>query len=127
MEMNSKTLDNFRADFNEAMKELEKKYGVSVDLGNMRYTNDFFRSKIEVTNIGQNGEDAEKAKFCMFCGKYGFSIDDYKKEFEHQGITFQLIGFDTRKRKRPCICKDLGSNREYVFTPETLWKLFGKV
>lgn len=40
------SLKNFRQDFDEAVKELSKKYGMSISLGNISYTPTEFTTKI---------------------------------------------------------------------------------
>ena len=50
MKINKETLNNFRSDFTNAVKELEKKYDVVIELGNIHYSATKFSSKIEVKN-----------------------------------------------------------------------------
>lgn len=47
-------LDQFRKDFNSAVKDLEKKYGVEMQMGTIRYDDQDFRFKTIVTKFNPN-------------------------------------------------------------------------
>jgi hypothetical protein len=121
MEMNDVNLNNFRNDFAKAMEELEKKYGVKVEMGRISYNEHEFSTKLNVTNA-TNDEELEKTKFMNAIApfaNYGLYADDYKKEFKIQGKTYQLIGVKPRARKNPLIIKDK-EGKTYCCAPEAL-------
>lgn len=108
MKMNKDNFNNFKKDFMEAVKVLEDKYDVSISFGNnISYTENFFRTKIEVTN-GSNAEDAEKVTFerNILGNKYGITPNDYGKEFAIKGEKFTLIGFRPRARINCFLIRD---------------------
>ena len=45
------TVQSFRSDFADAMKKLEKKYGVTVSIGNIKYNANNFRTQLEAKAI----------------------------------------------------------------------------
>lgn len=109
MKFDSKNFKAFRNDFFEAVKDLEKKYGVKISMGNISYDEFSFTTKLTVVN-GASEQDAEKAKFnsdVVIYSAYGVTSDDYRKAFKlRDGKTYYLVGFKTRARKNPCIIED---------------------
>ena len=49
MKLDRKGLQQFREDFDSAVKKMEKKYGMSIDLGNIRFDGTELRSKLTAT------------------------------------------------------------------------------
>jgi hypothetical protein len=49
MELDRKGLQQFREDFDKAVEKLEKKYGMSIELGNIRFNGTELRSKLTAT------------------------------------------------------------------------------
>ena len=56
------TVQQFRRDFGDIVKELEKKYGVRIDLGNIRFNNYELRSKLTATK-SNDGKRYEVSDF----------------------------------------------------------------
>lgn len=108
-------LTNFRKDFKLAMKELEKKYGFDIELGNITYAHDekSFTGKIEAVKV-EEGKTREQADFEKNAHLYGFKPEDYKKEYIVKGVTYQLIGFNRKARKNPFLIRDIATNSEYT-------------
>lgn len=113
MEINRDTLKQFRSDFAKAVKKLEKEYDVTISLGNIKYTSDSFSSKIEVAINKSDAEKAndEKRMFESLCDRYGFLPSDYLNSFSHNGMNIELYGFDTRKKKYPCMLREIGGTK----------------
>ena len=49
MKLDRKGLQQFREDFDSTIKKMEKKYGMSIDLGNIRFDGTELRSKLTAT------------------------------------------------------------------------------
>ena len=85
MKFNNKTLDQFRADFDKAVAELAKKYDVKISMGNIRYTDCSFTTKLTVQNtdsIKDSKEDRLKSfadQFKIFHGLYDLKEDMLNK------------------------------------------------
>jgi hypothetical protein len=120
--MNSSICENFRKDFALAMKDLEKKYGVSVSLGNIRFDNTSFSSKIEVqetTNVPSfipsnliteyndlvNGVFAKFSKNLSNCKSLKDAFDNCKTA-KIEGRNWVVIGYSKRARKSPFLVMD---------------------
>lgn len=112
---NSQNLKAFRNDFDKAVEDLQKQYGVKIQIGNISFNDLKFTTKMTVTSNGTNksGKDLDQLEFERNCFFYGFEKSDYRKEFSDGKRTFRLIGFNTRSRKMPLIIQDVVTNQKY--------------
>jgi len=101
--------DLFRKDFAEAVKDLEKKYGVKLELHSISYSDVEFHTKLTATKVGETGEkEVDTSVFGWmkellgFKGNLGDSYTDYK------GITYTVYNLDPKKPKYAVLLK--GSN-----------------
>ena len=62
MAINKETVEQFRADFNKAMEELEEKYDLTIKLGKITYWQDHFTAPLEA-NAGRDPEQIKRAEF----------------------------------------------------------------
>lgn len=111
MVINKTSLNNFRADFEEAMKGLEEKYGVDIDLGNIRYDDDSFRSKIEVANKGvtENREKEQYLEFVKYNPNYGLTAEMWGKEVVGaDGGKYVIVGVNPKARKNILVIEAKG-------------------
>ena len=107
MEINKKTLKQFRASFALAVRELEDEYKVSVKLGNISYGDISFTGKIEVI-AGSNADEVLRNKFEDSLKTYGYRYPDLKIEHFDQGIMYQgqrvkIVGIKPRSPKYPIV------------------------
>lgn len=100
MKITNQNLNAFRRSFEIAMKALEEKYDVNIEMGNIRYSADSFRSKIEVTNKVA-GKSAEEVEFGKWCGMFGLKESDLGRQFTSNGRVFTLTGIKPSRRKYP--------------------------
>lgn len=116
-------LKNFREDFSSAVKELEKKYGVSIELGSITYTANDFHAKMEVKkNVVEGNISYDQAEFEKYCMIFGLTKDFYGKKFSMNGKTFTVSGINTKAHKMPVLatCDD---GKTYKFASDTVKKL----
>ena len=119
------TCQQFREDFNTAMKNLEKKYGIQVQLGNMSYSDTNFTGKFEAKSIDASGKAAidmryePSAKLALYCTDLS---DEFQKEVQSRGVlgqnfvgqnglTYTVIDFQPRKPKFCFILQDAAGNK----------------
>ena len=69
MEINGNTLDAFIADLKAALAPLQDKYGVTISLGRITYSDEQFSGKLTVVN-GQDTEEVERNRFDADVWKY---------------------------------------------------------
>ena len=108
MEINNKTLTSFISDFESAVKDLEKKYGVQIDLGNVRYSDFNFSTKMTVSNAGSK-EEAAKRNWDLNCSLFGFKKEHFGQEILVTGKTMKIVGIKPRNRKYPIIVESAGT------------------
>lgn len=116
MNINSKTLKDFREDLKRAVIDLEKKYGVAIELGRITYDEEEFRGKLTVVNkanLGDKDSNINKVNWDRNCTNFGFKSEDYGRKIFYQNKYYTIEGINPRKWKYPII---LVSNGErYVF------------
>lgn len=120
------SLKRFRDDFDVAVEELKKKYGVEIELGNISFSSDYFRTKLEVRKaVSSDGSkiDIELEKFKKDAPKVGVSASIYGKEFTYRGRTFKVTGVKPRSSKYPIIAEELGSGTSYKLPKESVSSL----
>ena len=106
MKMTRQNLKMFRMNFENLVKDFEKRNGVKLELGNIRFSDNQFTTKLTVTNIGDTSSSLEEIKFAELCTKYGFSKSDYNRTVKVNGRKYKLIGFKPRATRYPCIVEN---------------------
>lgn len=107
-EINKKTLTEINDEIKSAVADVEKKFGVKIQLKNSRYSSENYTTKIEVA-IVENGE--VKSKIATDFDRYKKS-ENIPDEFEVGtrfaiGGTYMILkGYDTKKRKYPIIAEN---------------------
>ena len=94
MKIDKANLQPFRRDFKDAVKGLEAKYGVRIDLQGITYDAQFFKATMRVDNLSENGIPAETQ----------FAIDNYPdfkkaylKSFVDGRHTYKVVGYQHDK------------------------------
>lgn len=115
MKFDKTNLKAMREDFQLAMKDFEKKYNVSVVMGNISYSELEFHAKVTVTSKEKNSEDNERAEFERNCRMYGLTKEDYGRIIQHKGKNYTLIGFEN-SRPKFCIRARGVDGKEILFS-----------
>ena len=96
-------LKEFRVDFQDVVKGLEKKYNVKIELGSISFGETEFHTKLTATKTDASGNKQEDTShFKMLAELYGLKAslgDSYKAK----GITFTIYNIDTKKSKYPSL------------------------
>lgn len=104
MKITPDTLTDFVLDFDKAVNDLEKKYGVTISLGKITYEKDRFYTKMMVNN-SQDPEKIAEQNFDAEVWKYddiGLKPGMYRQMFlSPSGEKFAILGFDPNARKYP--------------------------
>jgi len=99
-------IKNFRVEFAETVKSLEKKYGVKIDLGSISYDDTSFHGKMTCTKLSETGVKLDKTvtdfDFLKVLLGLKANIGDV---FVAQGKKLTISGLDGKKPKYPVICK----------------------
>ncbi len=109
-------VDEFREDFDRAMKSLEEKYGAKISLGAITYDMDHFTARLSVYN-GQDEEEAAMSRFDANVWKFedvGLKKGMYKRIFiGRDGQKYALLGLNVRATKNQLTILHLESGRHY--------------
>ena len=122
-------LRNFRVDFAEAVKDLEAKYGIIIELGNIKFSIDNFEAKL-IAKEGDSKEDVNEAEFRSYCRSYGLEPSDFDRRFTYStliggdGEDYIIIGIKPSKRTYPIICRRVRDNKTYGFSANAIKSSF---
>lgn len=114
MRFDNNSIDNFRKDFDEAVKNLEVKYGVKIELGHITYDYCSFTSKLKV----QDNSLGDEAAFRRYCSGYGLQPDDYKRVVVLDGKEYEILGFDLNGKKYPIKTRKLSNDKIVYWTQD---------
>ena len=101
MEITKKMLVDLRPEIEDALKEVSKKYGITMQLGNGHYGGYQGDYKLILSATGDNGETKESEDFKRYASGFGMSKEWFGKTFEHQGLTYTITNIFPRKSKMP--------------------------
>ena len=95
------SLNEIRDVLEAKLAEVEKEYGISIDLGGMRYSADKFTTRMTV-NVG-SADDAAKREWDQNCWRFGLKAEDFGRTFIDRGTRFTVTGCAPRSRKYPVL------------------------
>ena len=112
MAFTKQELKQFRKDFKTAVENLEKNHNVNIKLGSIRFGDIEFTTKMTCTKMTEQATNTrmERAKdeFRMYAELRGVNPDLFGKSYIKNGITYTIIGINSRARKYPIVLQ--GSN-----------------
>ena len=122
MDINKKTIGDFRKDFKDAVASIETQYGVAIDFGRISFNTTQFSGKVTVENVGElsAGQNVEQAKFGNNARRFGFTAEDYNKTVTINRKAHRFYGFKINARKNFCLIREVVSGKEYVTDAETI-------
>jgi len=104
MTFNKSNIKTIRADAAAALAAVESKHGVKFSLGNIRYSTNDFRCKLEcVSTADANGNavNPDEVKFKENSWAIGIAKDAFGKSFTSRGKKYTITGINRRARKFP--------------------------
>lgn len=113
MEINTQTLTDFRRDFAQAVKSLEEKYNMTIELKKITYEANSFKGTIEARKVGLTN-----AEWNAYCGHYGFKPEDLGRMFLYNRKWFKITGIKL-KGKFP-ILAEREDGKSYSFTADAV-------
>jgi len=115
MAFTKEQLKSFRSDFELATKELSKKYGVKIQIGNITYNETSFTSRLTVEQIdGTTGDKKiDLKKFDLYKQLLGLNCDQGYSFRDSKGLSLTVFDIDSKKYKNPIVLK-CTNGKEYV-------------
>jgi hypothetical protein len=107
-------LKMIRSEITEALKPISEKYGITISMGNISYTEAEMKTSLKaiIENENVNGKEVMFKKICFM---FGLTENDYGKEFVSNGRTFKVDGLEPKKSKYPIIATCLSDGKRYKF------------
>jgi len=103
---NRKNIRQINNELEAALKQVAEKYGIEVKLGNTRFTDDNFSTKVQVATIGQDGIAMSKEATDFNRHKTALGINmELGQEFQRSGKTYTIVGLKPRSKKYPILAK----------------------
>ena len=128
MKFTKQEFKNFRADVEAALKEVEKKYEVAIEGGNISYNEEegTFSMKLEVkkTDIDVDLKKFETGLKYDFYLRKGFTMDDYKKIVIIDGKEYTITGLKPSCKYNVILTRSDG--KMFCFTHQTILTALGR-
>lgn len=126
MQFTKKEFNDFRKEIKNAVKDVEKKFGVEINFENISYDAD--NTSFTVKTIVYNGDkdSVKKKEFETLAPLYGLEASDYNREVVYNGEKMRIAGIDTKRRKYPIIMKK-ENGQGLLFTESGIRQLLGRI
>lgn len=126
MQMNRTLINEIRVDVEKALKEVERKHGIDLSLGSGSFDSSSFTVKLVATILsgGMSLEETNFKKAVKSVGHiYKLTEEDYLKQFDYNGETFEIVGINTRAPKYPILARNILNESTYKFPRDIVEKL----
>jgi len=130
MKLSGETIKAIRADLNQAVEAINKKYNVAIRAGNASYdpTGGTATIKLDVVALGDGGaqRDIPAELFIQFAPRIGLKPDDLGKVVTIQGRKFKVAGYKPKATKNNIIIKSIDDGKVYVTDTATVKRQLAK-
>lgn len=96
-------LYSFRKDFEIAVKQLNDKYGLCIELGRISFCEDSFTGKISARLASVSPYKDYEVAFRSMRDLYDIPEDALGNAYSMSGRAYKFVGFDQRARSRLCV------------------------
>ena len=94
-----------RPEINKSLAELGERFGITLKIGNIRYEDDTFTSKIEASVVGA---DLKANDWSKHFWRFGMEEDWLGRTFERRGYEYKIVGLKSRARKNQILIEREG-------------------
>jgi hypothetical protein len=114
-------LRHMRNDINEALKSVCDKYGVSITIGNIKFSTIEFTTKMRcviTNNVGGLPSvqlQAEQVVFNEYCHRYNLQLTDFGAKFNFGSDKYEICGIKRSSHKYPILVKNLNTGKLFKF------------
>ena len=118
MKLTKNEFNTLRSEIETALASVAAKYGCIVEAGNIKY--DAINTTVSVSFKSETADkSADQLNFEMYCGRYGFTPEDYGFTFSFKGKGYTLTSFRPTARKYTCLC-ECTDGKEYGFEADAI-------
>lgn len=111
MDINKETLNEFRRDLAKALKDVEEKYLIDLNLGSISYELNSFHATLTARKRG-----LDRAEWDWYSESYGLEKEDLGKMFKYNQHFYSIVGIN-RGSKYP-IKTQRDDGKSYDFTAD---------
>jgi len=118
-------LRHIRNDIDAALKTVCEKYGVVFKIGNIKFSNVEFNTKMTCVIVGQTLEglptvNPDQVVFNQHCTRFSLNASDFGAKFHFGSDTFEICGIKLGSHKYPILAKKLSDGRTFKFAPSII-------
>jgi len=104
-EFSKSNLGELRNDIEAALLTVATKHGISLDIGNIRFDSNSFRTKLEAFINSNNEGNVDKIIWDKHCSRFNLKPEDFGKNFFYNGTDYTICGIALKSRKYPINAK----------------------
>lgn len=116
-------LRQIRAAIASKLAEVEAEFGISLNDGNIRFSDNKFSMRIEATT--GDGTDAAQEQWNAYAWKYGLKDSDFGREFSTRSGTYTISGIKPRGKKFPITGTRVSDGASFKFTADSVKRALG--
>lgn len=105
---NGSNIELLRRDINEALKAIEARHDIKIDVGGMRYSSTTVSIKVEAVALGNDENVGSHEESAFKSNAYrvrGISAAHFGKTFRSQGKSFTITALKPANHKYPVIAR----------------------
>lgn len=111
MKFNSQNIPQVRKDIEEALKQVAEKHNIGLSIGNIRFSDSEFTTKLTVKSLDADVQEAkdENAKQLLkiMAESHGICELDPDKQYKTKdGKVFTFVKYNDRAKKNPFVVED---------------------
>ena len=112
------TCKELQHEVKEALDVIGKKHGITIGIGNGRFSNSFLNFKVEFSMVSKDGIVMDKSAviFNRSCQEFNLQPEDLGRMFLYQGKKFKLIGMAPRSINLPFYGMNTKTGKKFKFS-----------
>lgn len=128
-QFDTSNLKEIRTEIDNALKSVSDKFKISLKVGNITYSANEFRAKLEaaIQTSNASGMSTKQIKAIENLRNYGDMFDvsekDLNKTFTSGNRTFKFVGLMPSRPKFPVLAEDVKTNKLFKFNESVLKQL----
>jgi hypothetical protein len=111
-----------RNEMTQALEGVAIKYGLRIEIGNVKYSPTESHFKVQVNTVGINGiiETADRSQFIRSAALYGIDPSWIDQEFNYNGDNYKITGLNPRAKRHPVQVVRTSDDRPYRFSAKLI-------